>query len=61
MRKKCGRCGVLKDTTEYHKESRTRDGLQAWCKECQATYQRRFRGRFELVDVKIPVDDKGRV
>lgn len=31
----CSRCGIDKPTTEFHKASRRRDGLQTWCKICQ--------------------------
>jgi hypothetical protein len=32
--KVCSRCQRAKDTTEFHRRARAKDGLQAWCKEC---------------------------
>jgi len=38
MDKQCARCGEWKAATEFHKNSRTRDGLHSYCKECNARY-----------------------
>lgn len=32
--KKCSTCKIEQELTEFHKDSRTKDGLQARCKEC---------------------------
>ena len=32
--KKCGRCGVLKSRSDFHKRQRSKDGLQSYCKVC---------------------------
>ena len=34
--KVCKRCGENKPHSEYYTHQRTADGLQAWCKRCQA-------------------------
>ena len=32
--KRCFHCKILKDETEFYKNSTTKDGLHSWCKEC---------------------------
>lgn len=32
--KKCGKCGLQKSVDAYHRRSRSKDGLQSYCKEC---------------------------
>ena len=32
--KNCGSCGELKSVNDYHKNSKTKDGLQSRCKSC---------------------------
>src|SRR5207245_3761910 len=34
--KECARCGVVKQDTEFHKNSRNSDGLHSYCKLCNA-------------------------
>ena len=36
--KKCTRCGVVKDTAEFHANNRNRNGLRAVCKACCSAY-----------------------
>lgn len=36
--KKCSKCGVEKDTTEFNSAKRNRDGLRGWCKGCVHDY-----------------------
>lgn len=33
--KHCRRCKAVKDTSEFHKYSRSRDGLQPYCRPCK--------------------------
>lgn len=33
-RKRCSHCKDVKDVSEFHRNSRTGDGLQRWCKTC---------------------------
>ena len=40
MNKRCTKCGDEKPTTEFHRDSRAKDGLQAQCKDCKAEYWR---------------------
>ena len=41
----CTKCGVLKDETEFSKNSRNKSGLCSACKECQRTYGRVYRAK----------------
>lgn len=34
MEKKCPKCAETKPRSEFHKDSRNKDGLYAYCKEC---------------------------
>jgi hypothetical protein len=36
--KLCSKCGVEKNTTNFHKDSRRLDGLYSSCKECKSEY-----------------------
>ncbi len=38
--KKCTRCKIEKQTTEYHKSKDRHDGLNAKCKDCAREHQR---------------------
>jgi transposase-like protein len=52
--KKCPKCGRVLPTTEFYGNTRSKDGLQDKCKECQkewnAEYQRRKRKEKVNVD-----------
>lgn len=41
--KMCANCKETKDITEFAKNRTTKDGLQAWCKECNNTYSKQYR------------------
>lgn len=50
--KQCYRCKVIKDTSEFHKYSRNRDGLQSYCRPCKRLidnehYKRNPRRNYE--------------
>ena len=32
--KKCTKCGEIKNTCEFYKNSKAKDGLKTWCKTC---------------------------
>ena len=36
--KRCGKCGIEKDGSEFGKDSAARDGLQRWCRACVKAY-----------------------
>ena len=36
--KKCTKCGIEKELTNFHKKSTTKDGLRHWCKSCVSEY-----------------------
>lgn len=44
--KKCVHCGKVLDTSMFHKCNSTKDGLQSWCKDCQAEY---YKNRKDLL------------
>lgn len=43
--KRCTRCKVAKPFSEYHRHSRTGDGLHSRCKGCRALEERKRAGR----------------
>lgn len=49
MTKKCSRCREKKDTSSFTINRLTKDGFQAWCKDCTRDYQReRAKQRAEI-------------
>lgn len=40
--KKCTKCKVEKELSEFNKKSSTKDGLQKTCKECQREHSREY-------------------
>jgi hypothetical protein len=42
MKKKCSKCGVEKNTSEFHRDKRCKDGLYSHCKECAKEYTRKY-------------------
>lgn len=36
--KKCKKCGVVKQSSEFHRDKTRKDGLRSACKPCVATY-----------------------
>ncbi len=38
--RRCTKCGVSKPLTDFHKEGRSKTGLQRWCKPCANKYRR---------------------
>lgn len=60
-RKKCSKCGTVKDLSLFYKKITNSDGLDSWCKKCKllenqkyvknpevASYKREFRKRYNL-------------
>ena len=41
--KKCTKCGIEKPRESFHKQSRQKDGLSSWCKDCCSEYRRNHR------------------
>lgn len=37
-KKQCTNCGVYKTTSDFHKYSKSQDGLKPWCKQCVREY-----------------------
>ncbi|MFI9204503.1 endonuclease VII domain-containing protein [Streptomyces sp. NPDC053048] len=54
--KRCSRCGECKPRAAFASNKSTKDGLQAYCKECSAEYYRvRQESKGRTVRVKVPV------
>src|SRR2546423_11708058 len=43
--KQCCRCKVVKDTSEFHRSARRRDGLQAYCRACKKAIDKEHNQR----------------
>jgi hypothetical protein len=43
--KKCNKCGLEKNITDYHKHSQTNTGYSTWCKVCANEYARSHRAK----------------
>jgi hypothetical protein len=43
--KKCSRCKTDKPISEFRKNSRSKDGLSVWCKDCEKEYDREYRAK----------------
>lgn len=43
--KRCGKCGLDLDESEFNRNTRKPDGLQAWCRPCMVAFQRERRAR----------------
>jgi len=51
--KRCCRCNVLKDTSQFHRSAPRRDGLQSYCRDCKREIDREH-------NVKNPRRNQGR-
>lgn len=40
--KKCSTCGTVKSVAKFSKKTRSKDGFNGQCKDCQSAYYRRF-------------------
>jgi len=43
--KRCPRCEQEKNSEEFNKNKRTKDGLAGWCRECMKSYKRQYRDK----------------
>lgn len=43
MLKKCTRCKIEKDKSEFYKNKNMSDGLNSWCKDCVREYKREWQ------------------
>lgn len=50
--KVCSQCGIEKETTEFHKNSRSKDGLSAMCKECKNKKAREYYYKKKVRELK---------
>ena len=45
--KRCNKCEEVKSVEEFHKHSKTRDGLQLICKACKRAFDRKRFARIK--------------
>jgi len=43
--KRCSRCKQWKPISEFNKRKSAKDGLQSWCRRCEAMYKRQRKGK----------------
>lgn len=49
--KVCSKCGIEKEETDFHKNSRSKDGFSAMCKECKNENAREYYYRKKTRDI----------
>jgi cobalamin-dependent methionine synthase I len=59
--KKCGRCKVEKDHSEFHKDSTKIDGLTSFCKECKVEYRKNNISKFKSYKKKHYAKNKSKI
>ena len=47
MAKKCSKCGLLKDESEFYKDRKGKDGLCFDCKKCRLAYNKEYRKKHQ--------------
>lgn len=54
-RKKCSKCGKIKNIIDFYKNKITKDGLQAICKKCHREYLKKYRqeNKKEIEDYRL--------
>lgn len=40
LKKVCTKCNTEKSISDFYKNKNSKDGLSAWCKECQLAYHK---------------------
>ena len=49
--KNCAKCNELKDCSEFHKQTSTKDGLASYCKSCKSAYgKKHYRKNKPAID-----------
>jgi hypothetical protein len=43
--KQCRRCGAQRPATDFHRSSKTKDGLQGYCRSCMAAAAKKWRAQ----------------
>lgn len=58
--KKCKKCNTEKDLSEFNRNSRMKDGLQLYCRQCMIVYKRKHysENKDSYVDYYIRTKDK---
>lgn len=56
MKKKCSKCGVEKEISEFHKCKRTKSGRRATCKRCQYLSSKEYHKQY-YIDNKQKIND----
>lgn len=63
MMKKCALCGIEKDVSEFGKNSRNKDGLHSYCKECNKKKAKEFnkteKGRVNVIKAQRKQFEEG--
>lgn len=54
--KRCHKCGIEKDESEFHKDCTSEDGLRSLCKICVRSYQ---KARYATLALSVPVHEDG--
>ena len=45
MKKICKKCGVEKPFSDFHKDSKRKDGLNPYCKQCRTITEKEYRSK----------------
>ncbi|MCP4139989.1 MAG: HNH endonuclease [Chloroflexi bacterium] len=46
MKKKCNKCGKYREIGEFHKKSKSKDGLHSYCKSCASAYNKAYKNKY---------------
>lgn len=59
MEKKCSKCKITKDFSQYYKDKKKYDGLSPACKSCiykqQSSFRKKEKGRVEITEKKCSI------
>ena len=62
MVKICPKCKIEKCLSLFGKHSKTHDGLQVWCKECRALYQKEHKENIIwLKELRLTMEHKFKI
>ena len=58
--KRCPKCGIVKEVTEFHRNKRQAGGFQSYCKKCFLANQKKYRQTEKAKKVMRETDRKRR-
>lgn len=65
LTKRCGKCGSIKNHSDFHKNSASKDGLCSRCKMCQAAYCKEYyqknKGKFLETAQRRAANNQGEI